>query len=319
MTDPPKDIRSPSGRGRSRRGFLGDATAAGLACGFPPALLTIGRSTANAAEPGHLASNRPLSVKIGLQKAGWGDTPLPEFLAAAAELGYAGVELAPRWLEKEGYPLDRIDRILAKSKAALAPAAFVGGREERGPGAREAFLAVARRHARWIKSHGGNYLIYSTVPRLSAKEGQGNFESFDALADAVLEEGCVPLYHNHFKDSHELSKRYLEEDLEQLDWSRWKLCVDTGHLVLALADPVKFVAQWAGNIRWLHCKDVKSGDIDALRSVRWSDNFTVLGSGVVDFPAILRGLADARYQNWLIIEQDNTPDPVATSRRSIKY
>lgn len=300
-----------------RRHFIQTATATWMLRGVLPGLLAMGVDESRAAKGKQMGG---LAAKIGLQKAGWGDTPLADFFAAARDLGYQGVELAPPWLEKEGYSLGDVDRLLENSGTALAAATFVGGGSElRDPGARESYLAKARKYARWITSHGGKYLIYSTVGYSNAAERRHGVAAYDAIADTVLGEGCVPLYHNHFKDSHPLSKQYLEQDLEALDWSRWKLCIDTGHLVLALTDPVPFVRQWADKVRWMHCKDVKSSDVETLSRVRWSKNFTTLGTGVVDFPAIFSQLASAGYDGWLVVEQDNTPDPVATSRRAIEY
>ena len=185
--------------------------------------------------------------------------------------------------------------------------------------------AKARKHTRWIKKHGGHYVTYSTIggekgPR-TRDESKIVREAFDVIADVVMDEGCVPLYHNHYVGGYLLSKRLLEEDLELLDWSRWNLCVDTGHLVLALTDPVAFVTKWAEKVSWMHCKDVKTADIAALErpGVRWQDHFTPLGTGVVDFPKVLQALADVGYESWLVVEQDNSPDPYQTSKISIAY
>jgi inosose dehydratase len=97
--------------------------------------------------------------------------------------------------------------------------------------------------------------------------------------------------------------------------------VDTGHLVLALTDPVAFVMKWAEKVSWMHCKDVKTADIAALErpGVRWQDHFTPLGTGVVDFPKVLQSLDDVGYESWLVVEQDNSPDPYQTSKISIAY
>ncbi len=62
-----------------------------------------------------------MSIKLGLHMCGWGDTPLPDVLVAARELGCDGVELAPAWLDKTCGGLDGIDRFLAREAVALAP------------------------------------------------------------------------------------------------------------------------------------------------------------------------------------------------------
>lgn len=177
----------------------------------------------------------------------------------------------------------------------------------------------------WLKKHGGRYVTYSTIGgktgSRTSDESKKLREAFHVIADAVIDEGCAPLYHNHYVGDYRLSKLLLEEDLELLDWSRWDLCVDTGHLVLALTDPVAFVTKWAEKVSWMHCKDVKTADLAALErpGVRWQDHFTPLGTGVVDFPKVLQALGDVGYKSWLVVEQDNSPDPYETSKVSIVY
>jgi sugar phosphate isomerase/epimerase len=71
----------------------------------------------------------------------------------------------------------------------------------------------------------------------------------------------------------------------------------------------------------MHCKDVKTADIVELErpGVRWQDHFTPLGTGVVDFPKVFQTLSNAGYKSWLVVEQDNSPDPYRTSKVSITY
>ena len=54
-------------------------------------------------------------------------------------------------------------------------------------------------------------------------------------------------------------------------------------------------------------------------ALRWQDHFTPLGTGAVDFPRVLKALGDAGYNSWLVVEQDNSPDPRQTSKVSIAY
>jgi len=264
------------------------------------------------------------SVKIGLHQAGWAPRPWQELFAAARKLGYDGVELAPPWLE-EKHDLTGVYRLLVESGTALAPACFVGGQEMRDPAAKEAYLSKARKYARWMKAHGGKYVIYSTVSgagaRRTEQERKTIAEAFSRIADVVLRQGCTPLYHNHYvKNPHE-SRNLLREDLQILDWARWRLCVDTGHLVLALTDPVAFMGDWAEKVSWMHCKDVTTADAAELQrsSVAWQDRFTPLGTGVIDFPKVLEPLARTDFPGWLVVEQDKSSNPYETSKTSLAY
>ncbi|MFV1965526.1 MAG: sugar phosphate isomerase/epimerase family protein [Pirellulaceae bacterium] len=306
----------------TRRQVLERSLRAGLAILATPGMMIAG--SGHAGETADSTAKGLPSVKIGLHCAGWDPRPIGELFAAAHELSYDGVELAPPWQEKK-YDMEQLYRMLLAAGTTLAPAAFVGGGELRDRNAQQAYVAKARKHARWIKSHGGRYVIYSTVGGRNGdrtrQETSNIREAFRIIAEVVNGEGCTPLYHNHHVGGYPLSKRLLEEDLELLDLSSWRLCVDTGHLVLALTDPVVFVSRWVDKVSWMHCKDVKTAELDQLDrpGVRWQDHFTPLGTGVVDFPRVFRALASVGYKSWLVVEQDNSPDPYKTSKISIAF
>ncbi|MBM3890341.1 MAG: TIM barrel protein, partial [Verrucomicrobia bacterium] len=181
-----------------------------------------------------------MNFQIGLHTCGWGERELPAMLAAARELGYDGVELPLPWLENV-YPLPEIERLLKEHRVTQAPAVFLRCGNLCDANALPAALKSATRFAAWLHERGGGKIILSTAPgrngRRSAQEKENLRRAWDAMADKVMANGCVPLYHNHYVVSHEVSRALFEEDLAWMDWSRWRLCVDTGHLVLALQDP----------------------------------------------------------------------------------
>ena len=90
---------------------------------------------------------------------------------------------------------------------------------------------------------------------------------------------------------------------------------------IKLAEPVAFVTKWADKVAWMHCKDVKTADASELErpGVRWQDHFTPLGTGVVDFPKILKVLARRKYSGWLVVEQDNSLSPYDIPKVPIAY
>jgi sugar phosphate isomerase/epimerase len=267
-----------------------------------------------------------MSIKLGLHMCGWVGRPVSDVLRAARELGYEGIELAPAWLEKSYDGLAEIDRFLAQGHVPLAPAVFVGGPRIGADGLAES-VAQTTRYARWARKHGGDRLIYSTVQGRAGlrtnKERERLRYAWNAVAEAAVAEGCTPLYHNHYVVSHEVSHTLLEEDMQLLDWSVWKLCVDTGHLVLALHDPVVFTEEWADRIAWMHCKDVKTSTFDEPEKPRSmgdiAPHFTSLGAGVVDFEGVVAALEGVGYDGWLVVEQDASPDPYATSKASFRH
>ena len=268
-----------------------------------------------------------MGIKLGLHMCGWGDRPLPDVLLAARELGYDGVELAPAWLEQTCGGLEEIDRLLDREGVPLAPTVDVGGPKLDDAGLAES-VEKTTRYARWARRHGGDSVTYSTVQGRdglrSNDERERLLRAWNAVAEAAAAEGCTPLYHNHYVVSHEVSRALLEEDTGLLDWSTWKLCVDTGHLVLALNDPLAFVRKWADKIVWAHCKDVKTRNFDPPDLPRRmgefaAESFTALGTGVVDFTGVVRALEGAGYDSWLVVEQDASPNPYETARASFQH
>ena len=257
-----------------------------------------------------------MNRKIGLHMCGWGARPLPDLLIAARELDYDGVELAPDWLEKE-YGLAEVERLLLEHGVPSVPTVYAGS------GILPADIERAKRFCSWIRQRGGRNVIFGPV---IGKDSQREeiYQGYEAVGDAVISEGCIPLYHNHYMFSHKLSNEIFHRDLDNINWSKWKLCLDTGHIVLSLDDPVAMFNKWSKSIGWVHLKDVKTRafqDIEAPKPFKELHKFfTPLGQGVVDFPEILGILNKAGYTGWLSVEQDHSDTtPYDAAKASIDY
>ena len=90
------------------------------------------------------------------------------------------------------------------------------------------------------------------------------------------------------------------------------LLIDTGHLAAVGEDPARLIRRFAGQVAHVHLKD---WDTDAGR-------FTELGDGRpgVDFPEVLRALAEVGYANPLVVERDApTLPPDESARRSLAF
>jgi inosose dehydratase len=92
------------------------------------------------------------------------------------------------------------------------------------------------------------------------------------------------------------------------------LLLDSGHLVYAGADPLAVARRHGGRINHVHCKDIRPA---VLQRARQQDRsflgavldgvFTVPGDGMIDFHAVARGLAEAGYQGWVVVEAEQDP------------
>src|SRR5262249_7411002 len=111
------------------------------------------------------------------------------------------------------------------------------------------------------------------------------------------------------------------------------LCVDTGHLAAAGADPGAIVAANPTRVRHVHLKDVDAelaaqvvaGSLTFADAVR-QGMVVPLGTGNGDVTGIVAALEGAGYGGWYVLEQDvmlpGEPDgegPLADVRRCLTY
>ena len=118
-----------------------------------------------------------------------------------------------------------------------------------------------------------------------------------------------------------------------LEGSVISLCLDTGHLLIGGTDPAELTRQAPDRIAHTHLKDVNDQIAAQVRSGRLTYTEAVgrgmyrpLGSGDVDFAAIIGHLRGRDYGGWYVLEQDTIlteeprgEGPVADVRQSADY
>lgn len=148
---------------------------------------------------------------------------------------------------------------------------------------------------------------YDIRPTLDEAQWKTLLGNLDRIAGHVAGRGLLAVIHPHMGTMVEGAG-----DVQRvLDGSHIGLCVDTGHLVAAGADPVAITCANPSRVKHVHLKDVDAakaarvvaGEIsfsDAVADGMW----TVLGAGSVDVRAMIKSLEDAGYQGWYVLEQD---------------
>lgn len=137
-----------------------------------------------------------------------------------------------------------------------------------------------------------------------------NAQQLAQLAQRAEHKGLKLLYHNH---AHEIEEQY--SDQPALDYllsqsSSLGAEPDIAWLYAGGADPVAFLERYAGRTPLLHVKDVhKNGS-------EWET--VELGSGEVPLGATL-AKAPAAGVEWLLIEQDHSPNPIASAKQNIAW
>jgi inosose dehydratase len=104
--------------------------------------------------------------------------------------------------------------------------------------------------------------------------------------------------------------------MDQTDPRHFALAPDTGHLLAAGCDPVEIFRTYRDRIVHAHLKDYAPPSVAGTRGA-----FLPLGKGAVDFPALVRILADARFDGWLNVELDGGRggDPAQVARDARDY
>jgi inosose dehydratase len=170
---------------------------------------------------------------------------------------------------------------------------------------------------------------YDVRPVLDDAGWQTLLGNLDRIADHARSRGVEASLHPHMGTMIETGR----ETQRVLDGSHIGLCVDTGHLAAAGADPGAIVRANPERVRHVHLKDVDSalaaqvvaGSLTFADAVR-QGMFVPLGTGDVDVTGIVAALEGAGYRGWYVLEQDvmlpgepNGEGPVADVRRCLTY
>jgi inosose dehydratase len=146
------------------------------------------------------------------------------------------------------------------------------------------------------------------------------------------ETGLRTLYHHHC-GHHVETPDEIEAFLDATDPALLQLVFDTGHAVYGSGQrdddgrlALRLMERWWERIAYVHFKDCESDVAERARREGWTYGeavgagvFCELGRGSVDFAAVLAGLRERGYDDWITVEQDVLPGmgtPAASARRN---
>jgi sugar phosphate isomerase/epimerase len=170
---------------------------------------------------------------------------------------------------------------------------------------------------------------YAVVSYLMPSERGGGLQFYQRLADqlnkageAGRKAGVTLGYHNHGFEFEPLpdGRRPLDVLVTRTDPSLVKLELDVFWVGITGADPAELLGRYKGRVALVHLKD-RAKDAPRATDERKvaPASFKEVGSGSLDFGAILKA-ADAAGVQHYFVEQDHTPgDPIASLRQSYGY
>jgi sugar phosphate isomerase/epimerase len=145
-------------------------------------------------------------------------------------------------------------------------------------------------------------------------------DSMNRVAEQCHKAGLQFAYHNHaFEFGGKPGERPIDIFHERLDKKLVALEMDVFWVSVAGNDPIEMLKLWKGRVHLLHLKDKEKGT-----PVQYSESvpktaFKEVGSGVLDFPAILKAAPAAGVKHYFV-EQDQTPgDPLDSLKKSFDY
>jgi inosose dehydratase len=248
---------------------------------------------------------------------GWGrQLDSDRVLADIARAGLTATELGPHgFLPDE--PADTRARLAAHGLRLVA--GFVPAILHRAE-VLEQQLAIVERSARTLAGAGAEVLVLAAETGSSGYEAshQLDDEQWSTLARAVDEAGAITgrlsltlAFHPH----HGTVIERAPDIWRLLGMSRVSLCLDTGHLVIAGANPVEIARFARERIGHVHLKDVDARMAARVRSreIGYRDAvarglYRALGDGDADLAAVVRLLESAGYDGWYVLEQDTVLD-----------
>lgn len=203
----------------------------------------------------------------------------------------------------------------------------------------EAGLDYVDRASRQLAATGAEVLVlgvsshldgYDTPLQLDETEWQTLSANLRRLQDLVKSNGATIAVHPHWGMA-----IAAQPDVERLlGSSDVDLCLDTGHLYVAGADPVAIARGAAGRVIHVHVKDVdgalaarvRTGEI-TFKQATLDGMFTAVGDGDVDIAGVIDVLEASGYEGWYVLEQDVSLDrdpapgqgPMLDAEKSVRY
>lgn len=286
----------------SRRDFI-SSIAAGLA-----ALPALRSAAAEAATP---ASS--LGGPIGLQLWSVRESlkkDVPGTLARVRAMGFSEVETAGTWGQTVEEHRAALDKVGLRCRASHMPYDKLS-----------TDVGSVLKDARTL---GASWVVCAWIPHdrdkpFTREDALKAADTFNKAGRAAKEQGLRFAYHCHgyeFIPSPEgtLFDTFLgatEKGLVNVE-------VDVFWAKAGGADPAKLIASLAGRVPFLHVKDMKKGlAFPAGTSGAPDETNVVVGTGQIDWPAVLHAAAKSGTEAYFI--EDESPDPFGQIPQSLRY
>lgn len=172
------------------------------------------------------------------------------------------------------------------------------------------------------KMLGARFVRVAWIPHkgtFSLETAQKVVEDFNKAGKVLKEEfGITFCYHNHGYEFQPYQDGTLFDYLIQhTDPNYVSFEMDLLWTFFPGADPVKLLDKYGSRFKLMHLKDLKKGVVGDLSGSTSTENDVALGTGQLDFPAILKAAKRAGIQHYYI--EDESPFYTKQVPQSIAY
>lgn len=261
------------------------------------------------------ADERPIGVQLYTVRDQIARDP-EGTLKAIAEIGYRELEIIQNTLPTVVPIAKKLG--LVPVSVHLDPALVLGD-----PTANRAKLDAVLND---IAASGAKFAVMAWIPPEQRPTGGDGFAqlgtTLNAVAGRAQASGLRFAYHNHAFEFAPLQdgRRALDALMAATDPASVKLELDAFWSAVAGASPVDVLREYSGRVALMHLKDPAPGVGPLFREDQVPrDAFREVGSGSLDFAAILSAAESAGVEHYFV-EQDVTGgSPVESLRKSFEY
>lgn len=259
----------------------------------------------------------PAEIRIGYAAIAWGgnDTQAIEDISS---LGYPGIQLRANAVKEFPDPHALRDLL---SQHHLKFAALSSGDVALDPAKEADNLAMHEEHAKYLYAAGGRLLqiigTFRSDGKFSSDDYQRTGKLLTEIGKRAADQGVKLGFHNHMGSIGQ-SPEQVAMILDAADPTYVKLELDTGHYQQGGGNPAEAIKKYSSRLLFLHLKDVKPS------TTKNGYEFTELGRGTVDFPAVIAALRSIHFRGWAIVELDGAragtpPSPKESAEISKNY
>lgn len=222
----------------------------------------------------------------------------PKVLKAALDL--RGLRVSEPWASTHFTVAEMEERTVENFRAQMAFIKEMGGTD---------VVVAELGHA----VHQQPVFVLANKPVFSDEQWGRMVDGLNNLGRMAAEDDMRLCYHHHMGTGVQ-TRAEVDRLMSDTDPEVVHLLLDTGHLYWAGDDPLDMARAYADRIKHVHLKDIRKDVLESCMERKLSfleamleGAFTVPGDGDIDFEPILRTLADAGYEGWLVVEAEQDP------------